>query len=258
MSLKALIVDDEALSRERIRVLLRGDPDIDVAGEAGDGESAVRALAQSPHDLVFLDVQMPELGGFEVLDTLHALRKDDPNVRVPAVVFVTAYDEYALRAFDVHALDYLLKPFDVERFEKTLERAKLHMARTNEELTAVLDAHRRDSPYVERFVVRSRGRIVFVRTEEIDWVEAAGNYVAIHVGPRNHLLRETMSHMESRLDPERFMRIHRSHIVALDRIDELEASEHGDHQVALRDGTRLASSRTYYRQLRKRLQAEKT
>ncbi len=259
MSLSALIVDDEALARERIRTLLRRDPDIDVVGEVGDGRSAVRALAESPHDLVFLDVQMPEIGGFEVLETLRSLQETDPAIQVPAVVFVTAYDRYALRAFEVHALDYLLKPFDVERFEKTLARVKVQLARVrgealSHELAALLDERRRSSPFVDKFVVRSRGRIVFVRAEEIDWIEAAGNYVAIHVGPRDHLLRVTMSHLESQLDPAHFVRIHRSFIVPLDRIEELEVSERGDHEVALRDGTRLASSRTYYRRVRKRLE----
>jgi len=258
VSFKALIVDDESLARERIRTLLHGDPDVDVVGELGDGRSAVRALAESPHDLVFLDVQMPEMGGFEVLETLRSLQQTDPEIRVPAVVFVTAYDRYALRAFDVHALDYLLKPFDAERFEKTLARVKLELARghgeaPSHELAALLDEQRRASPFVDKFVVRSRGRIVFVRAEEIDWIEAAGNYVAIHVGSRDHLLRETMSHLESQLDPAHFVRIHRSFIVPLDRIEELKLSERGDYEVALRDGTRLASSRTYYRRLKTRL-----
>jgi two-component system LytT family response regulator len=261
VSFTALIVDDESLARERIRTLLHGDPDIDVVGEIGDGRSAVRALAESPHDLVFLDVQMPELGGFEVLETLCSLQKAEPEIQVPAVVFVTAYDRYALRAFEVHALDYLLKPFDVERFEKTLARVKVQLARLrgealSHELAALLDERRRSSPFVDKFVVRSRGRIVFVRSEEIDWIEAAGNYVAIHVGARNHLLRETMSHLESQLDPTHFMRIHRSFIVPLDRIEELNVSERGDYEVALRNGTRLASSRTYYRRLKKRLEAQ--
>lgn len=257
MSLSALIVDDEALARERIRTLLRRDPDIHVVGEVGDGQAAVRALAESPHDLVFLDVQMPEIGGFEVLDTLRSLQETDPEIKVPAVVFVTAYDRYALRAFEVHALDYLLKPFDIERFQQTLARVKLQLARVcaealSQELAALLDERRRPTPFVDKFVVRSRGRIVFIHAEEIDWIEAAGNYVAIHVGPRDHLLRETMSHLESQLDPAHFVRIHRSFIVPLDRIRELRVSERGDYEVALRDGTRLASSRTYYGRLRKR------
>ena len=162
MSLRALIVDDESLARERIRTLLHRDPDIDVVGEVGDGRSAVRALAESPHDLVFRDVQMPEIGGFEVLETLRSLQETDPAIQVPAVVFVTAYDRYALRAFEVHALDYLLKPFDVERFEKTLARVKVQLARVrgealSHELAALLDERRRSSPFVDKFVVRSRG-----------------------------------------------------------------------------------------------------
>ncbi len=239
--IRALIVDDEPLARERIRTLLRKEPDIEVAGECGDGGRAVTAIEKERPDLVFLDVQMPEAGGFEVLEAVGA-------ERMPAVIFVTAYDKYALRAFEVHALDYLLKPFDRQRFREALERARAHIRRAqagelHQRLLALL-GDVRPVTRRERLVVREGGRIFFLRAEEIDWVEAAGNYVRLHAGKRAHLLRETLAGLEEQLDPARFARVHRSAIVNLDRVRALEPGPHGDAALLLRDGTRLTLSRT--------------
>lgn len=199
--IRALIVDDEPLARERIRTLLRKEPDIEVAGECGDGGRAVTAIEKERPDLVFLDVQMPEAGGFEVLEAVGA-------ERMPAVIFVTAYDKYALRAFEVHALDYLLKPFDRQRFREALERARAHIRRAqagelHQRLLALLGDVRPAQARRERLVVREGGRIFFLRVEEIDWVEAAGNYVRLHAGKRSHLLRETLAGLEEQVAGKR-------------------------------------------------------
>ena len=241
--IRALIVDDEPLARERIRTLLESDLEIEIAGEYANGRAAVSALQKQAPELLFLDVQMPGLDGFGVLETI------GPE-KMPVTIFVTAYDQYALRAFDVHALDYLLKPFDRERFEKALRRAKAQIAgeRTadlNQRLLALLEDLKPGPKYLDRLVIKSAGRIFFLRTEEIDWIEAAGNYLRLHVGKESHLLRETMSGIEGKLDPARFIRIHRSTIVNIDRIKELHPWFRGEHVVILRDGTRLTLSRGY-------------
>jgi two-component system LytT family response regulator len=252
MPLRVLIADDEPLGRQRLRALLEAEPDIEVVGECTDGPSAVTAIRQQRPDLLFLDVHMPELDGFGVLE---AMGEDRP----PGVIFVTAYDKYALRAFEVHALDYLLKPFDRERFLKTLERARAQIARppttgVNEQLRAWL-AEMREQPdragkkYLDRVVIKSTSRVFFLRVEEIDWIEAAANYLKLHVGRESHLLRETMNGLEARLDPEKFLRIHRSTIVNIERIQELQPWFHGDYVVLLRDGTKLTLSRGYRQKL---------
>src|SRR5215831_10637179 len=242
-----LIVDDEPLCRERLRTLLADDPDIAIVGECGDGAEAVAALREGPCDLVFLDVQMPVLDGLEVVEAI------GPE-RMPTVVFVTAYDRYALRAFEVQALDYLLKPFDRDRFSRALERAKTHVRRAqsaeaSRQLLALLGDARPPRKHLERLVIKSGGRIFFLKMEEIDWIEAAGNYLRLHVGAEIHLLRETMNALEGRIDPERFLRIHRSTIVNIERIREIQPLFHGDHVVILRDGTELTLSRTYRQRL---------
>ncbi len=254
---RTLIVDDEPLARERIRALLAGEPDIEIRGEASDGVSAVRKLVDQDFDLLFLDVQMPEMDGFDVLAALDELSQEG-RVSMPAVVFVTAHDRYALRAFDVHALDYLLKPFDRERFEKTLARARAQLASDranalNEKLSALVSDTAARRTYSERFMVKSRGRVVFVRADEVDWFEAAGNYVALHAGTKVHLLRKTMSSLESRLDPDRFQRVHRSTIVRLDRVRDLRPKATGDYELVLQDGTALPLGRTHYRFVRRYL-----
>jgi two-component system LytT family response regulator len=245
--LRVLIVDDEPLSRQRLRALLEAEPDIVVIGECTDGASAVAALREAGPDLVFLDVCMPELDGFGVLE---AMGKERP----PGVIFVTAYDKYALRAFEVHALDYLLKPFDRERFQKALERARAQItaaqtAEVSEQLRALLEESRPGRKYLERIVIRSASRVFFLRVEEIDWIEAAANYLRLHVGKEAHLLRETMNGLEARLDPEKFLRIHRSTIVNIERIQELQPWFHGDYVVLLRDGNKLTLSRSYRQKL---------
>jgi two-component system LytT family response regulator len=240
VTIRTVIVDDEPLARQRLRRLLEADPDVAVLGECGDGEQAVGDLRRLRPDLVFLDVQMPGLDGFDVL---RALGGDAP----PAVVFVTAHDRYALKAFEVHALDYLLKPFDKPRFAAALERAKAQVrqgsaAALSERLRELLqNVPGRHGP--ERLMVKSGGRIYFVRVEEIDWVEAAGNYVRLHVGGEEHLLRESLTALERKLDPARFVRVHRSAVVNLERIRELQPAFHGDYVIILRDGTELALSR---------------
>jgi two-component system LytT family response regulator len=251
-TIRALIADDEPLARERMRSLLGAEQDIEIVGEARDGvETDEAILSQSP-DLVFLDVHMPKLDGFEVIQTV------GPD-RMPAVVFVTAYDQHALRAFEVQALDYLLKPFDGERFQGALKRVRRQID-TRETgdigqrlLALVRDLRPAGQSRTDRLVVKSGGRLYFLRADEIDWIEAAGNYVRLHVGAEGHLLRETMNSIESRLNPEIFFRIHRSHIVNIERIKELQPWFNGEYVVILRNGARLTLSRGYREKLQERL-----
>ena len=247
MKIRTLIVDDEPLGRERIRALLARDPEIDVVEECPDGRRAVAAIERSRPDLVFLDVQMPEMDGFAVLEAI-------AGDRMPAIIFVTAYDRYAVQAFEVHALDYLLKSFDCDRFEAALERAKeeIHRSKTgvlSERLAGLLEDLQAKQKRLTRLVVKSGGRVVFLRVEEIDGVEAADNYVRIHAGRESHLIRETLQSLEGRLNPEKFLRIHRSTLVNVDRIRELQPIFHGDYLVKLNDGTELTLSRSYREKL---------
>ena len=247
MKIRTLIVDDEPLGRERIRTLLGDDADIEVVGECSNGRQAVAAIERTLPDLVYLDVQMPEMDGFAVLNAI-------ASERMPAIIFVTAYDRYAVRAFEVHALDYLLKSFDRERFQATLRRAKEQIRGSreglwNERLTGLLEDLQAQRKRLTRLVIRSAGRIFFLRVEEIDWLEAADNYVHIHVGRESHLVRETLQSLEDRLDPSRFLRIHRSTLVNVDRIQELQPLFHGDYVVKLLDGTELSLSRSYREKL---------
>jgi two-component system, LytTR family, response regulator len=258
VTIRALIVDDEPLARRKIRRLLRAAPDVVVAGECGTGPDAVAAIRALAPDLVFLDVQMPGLDGFGVLDAL-------PPGRAPAVVFTTAYDEYAVRAFEVRALDYLVKPFARARFEEALRRARaaLHdrpagaagadprVAALLEELRAELRAERARP---ERLVAREDGRIRLVPLADVAWIEAAGNHARVHTaGGGTHLLRESMAALEARLDPRRFVRVHRSAIVSVAHVRELQPWFRGDLVVLLRDGTRLTLSRTHRERLREAL-----
>jgi two-component system LytT family response regulator len=243
VKIRTLIVDDEPLARQRIRTLLADEIGFELIGECANGRDAVAAVRELKPDLMFLDVQMPALDGFGVLEAL-------ATERLPAVVFVTAYDRYAVRAFETHALDYLLKPFDRQRFRKALERARAgaerdHQGGASEQLHALLqELHAARKP-VERLVVKSGTKVTFLRLEEIDYVEAAGNYLRIHAANEVHLLRETMARLESKLEGTRFLRIHRSTIVNLDCIRELHPSFHGDHVVILRSGAELTLSRGY-------------
>jgi two-component system LytT family response regulator len=239
MSMRTLIVDDEAVARRRVRRLLQGEQDIEILGECGDGRTAVDEIASSRPDLVLLDVQMPELDGFEVVRRI----RQSP---LPELVFVTAFDRYAIRAFDVHAIDYLLKPFTRERFRLALDRARDRLRRRTQDAgVAALVAELRARPrYLSRVPVRSRGRVVLLPVEAIDSVQASDNYVTLRAGGREHLLRETLASLERQLDPDRFVRIHRSALVQIDRIAELYPASHGDMEVRLHDGTRLTLSRT--------------
>ncbi len=244
MPIKTIIVDDEPLAREKLRGFLENEPDVRIAGECRDGREALETIEAEKPDLVFLDVQMPEMDGFEVLDNL------EPD-QLPTVIFVTAYDQYAIKAFDVHAVDYLLKPFDRERFRAALDRARAELERrqvgdVERRLRALLqDVEGRREKYPARLVIKTSGRVVFVKVDEIDWVDAAGNYVRVHAGEESHMLRETMGRLEERLDPEKFLRIHRSTIVNIERIRELQQQFHGDYLVVLNNGQRLTLSRSY-------------
>ena len=256
--IKVLIVDDEPLARQNIRVLLKEDPSIELIGECGSGAEALKAIQKRAPDLLFLDIQMPLMSGFDVLEKIDA-------EKIPAIIFVTAFDQYAIRAFEVHALDYLLKPFDDARFEKALIQAKKQIEQReinqlSKRLVRLLED--RDTPptnkarasnYLSRLMVKSASRVFFLKVDEIDWIEAADYYVKLHVGPKSHLLRETMSDMEARLDPEKFLRIHRSAIVNLDRVKEMHSHFNGEYLVILRDGTELKLSRSRREQLQQML-----
>ncbi len=250
--IRVLIVDDEPLAREMLREMLEADQDVGIVGERSNGREAVEAIHVHSPDLLFLDVQMPEVGGFEVLEALG-------TGPMPHVIFVTAYDQYAVRAFEVHALDYLLKPFDRERFDISWQRAKAQIVRDkdggrDQRILALLEELKAGSSrYLERLVIKSGGRIYFLETNEIDWIEAEGNYVSVHSGKKSHLLRETISSLESQLDPRKFLRIHRSSIVRIDRIKELQPWFHGEYHVILQNGTQLMLSRNYREKLQEAL-----
>ena len=250
--IRALVVDDEPLAREGIAELLSADPEVEVVGTCASGREAVETIRRLSPSLVFLDVQMPDIDGFEVLESM----PDSP----PVVVFVTAYDQYALRAFEMHAVDYLLKPFDDERFDKAVRRAKTQVRQEKADslsrrLLALLETYRGagipspgegggEGPYLTRLAIRSSGRVVFLRTEEIDWIGAADYYVELHAGGKAHLLREPMARLEEKLDPQRFLRIHRSAIINVDRVREVRTSPLGERFVLLADGTKLKLSRS--------------
>lgn len=233
--IQALVVDDEPLARSNVTVLLRRDPEIEVIRECGSGMEAVSEIRSQRPELVFLDVQMPECDGFDVLELL------GPDLPA-AIVFVTAYDQYALRAFEAGALDYLLKPFDNVRFERALNRAKERIAQ-GKGLAAKTD----------RLAIKSTGQVSFVKIAEVDWIEAADYYSCLHVGARTHMLRRSMAEFERELDPQAFCRIHRSTIVNLDRVRKIEVGEDGEHEVVLENGARLRLSRRYRKELQSRM-----
>jgi len=242
MKTQVLIVDDEPLTRERLRQLVEAEPGLELAGECTNGREAVDAVRKARPDLLFLDVQMPELDGFGVLEEL-------AGERLPAVIFVTAHDRFALRAFEVHAVDYLLKPFDKDRFQTALRRALDRLKRDDgglaRQISALVADLRPAAKSPERLAVKTGGRVLMLKLDEIDWIESADNYVSLHIGSQEHLHRETMSALEARLPPEKFLRISRSTIVNVDRIKELQPLFHGEYVVILRNGTRLTLSRTY-------------
>jgi len=233
--IRATIVDDEPLARSNVALLLRLHPEIEIIRECASGMEALAEIRASKPDLLFLDVEMPECDGFDVLEMLGG---DLP----PAVVFVTAYDKYALRAFEAGALDYLLKPFDNPRFERALDRARERIAQG-----------RRSKRTVEHIAVKSAGELTFLKMSEIDWIEAADYYSCLHVGAKSHLLRRSMAELDEELDQSVFCRIHRSIIVKLDRVRGLKLNENGEYDVLLHNGIRLRLSRRYWKQLQSRL-----
>jgi two-component system LytT family response regulator len=248
-SIRAVIVDDEPLAREGVRLLLQRDPDIEVIDESGDGADAVEVIRRHRPDLVFLDVQIPEMNGFEVLSAL------GPE-EMPAVIFITAHDRYALQAFEVNALDYLLKPYDDERFMEAVRRAKEHLrmervSNLSQKLISLLEVYGDRSAFISRLAVRSAGRVVFVTVGEIDWIEAADYYVQLHVGSESYLHRQTMTSLERQLDPDRFIRIHRSAIVNASRIRELRHQGKRDLVVVLESGIELKVARSSRDKLQK-------
>jgi two-component system, LytTR family, response regulator len=247
--IRALIVDDEPLAREGIRMRLKQEPDVEVIGACKNGREAVAAILRDLPDLVFLDIQMPRLDGFGVIEAVGVRQ-------MPYVIFVTAYDEHALRAFDVSALDYLLKPIDGGRFSESLERVRSRIRGENleavsERLKKMMASLSVERSHLERLSIKSAGRITFIGVDEVDWIEAADNYVQVHSGRESHLLHATMNSLESRLDPNKFLRIHRSIIVNISRIKELHPMFHGGYRVILKDGAQLTSGRRYRENLQK-------
>jgi two-component system LytT family response regulator len=252
--INTVIVDDEPLARDAIRLRLKEQADIRVVGEASNGFEAVKLIEELKPDVVFLDVKMPQLDGFEVIDRVS-------SVHLPIVVFVTAYDRFAIRAFETHALDYLLKPFTAERFAAALNRARLAVANagdqeTHQRLIALLDRERpvqsaSSTPrvnrpsYLVRLAVRRNQRITLIRVDDVEWIESSANYARLHVRGDSHLVRMTMAELEQRLDPGRFARIHRSTIVRIDSVKEIVPEQHGDFTLTLNDGTGLRMSRNY-------------
>jgi two-component system LytT family response regulator len=250
VSVRVLIVDDEPLPRERVRTLLLEHADMEVVGECADGRTAVEAILALRPQLVFLDIQMPELDGFGVIEAL-------AGEELPAIIFVTAYDEYAIRAFEVDAVDYLLKPLQPARFEKALARALAGLTEAHDNTTRRLrefvERAERARGYCARFVIRSAQKLYFVRTDDVDWIDSAANYVQLHAAGRTHLVRDTIAAVEARLDPERFVRVHRSLIINIDSVSSIEPTSHGEYAVAMKDGARLTTSRTHSERLRKLL-----
>ncbi len=247
--LRALIVDDESLARRTIRDLLFVDPEVEIIGECDSGSEAVSFLLKQVPDLLFLDIQMPGMNGFEVLSKIEV-------ERIPAIIFVTAFDQYALKAFEAHALDYLLKPFTDERFKAALRQAKTHIEmkdlnRLNQSLLALIGKYAANEPvavkrkgFLTRFMIRSGSRAAFIKAEDVDWIAADDYYIKLHVSGKSHLLRMSMTELEERLDPERFLRIHRSTIINFDRVKELHQNPNGASVVVLKDGTELKLSRS--------------
>ena len=260
--IRTLIVDDETLARRNLRALLKTDSESEIVGEARSGPEAVRMIKSHSPALVFLDVQMPEMNGFEVLEQI----AEDV---LPAIVFVTAFDKYALQAFEVHALDYLLKPFDDARFEKALRQAKKQIedreiGELSRRLLDLLDeragpqaARAKAAPYLMRLMIKSAGRVTFLKTEDVDWIEADNYYAKLHTEKKSHLLRESLNDLEARLDPKQFARVHRSAIVNLDRVKELQTHFNGEQIVVLLDGTELKLSRSRREELQAKLKVSR-
>jgi two-component system, LytTR family, response regulator len=241
MTLQAIIVDDESPARDRVRDLLTNEPDISIAAECANGREAIAAVSTRRPDLLFLDIQMPQVNGFDVLRAL-------PEKPLPAVIFTTAYDQHALAAFEVHALDYLLKPFKQTRFKAALQRAREHLHKrdagdTDTRILALLERLRPAQTHTTRFVIKTASRVVIVKASDIDWIESAANYALLHVGEKTHLLRETMRALEEQLSPSQFLRVSRSTIVNIERIKELQPMMKGEYIVTLHNGKQLTMTR---------------
>jgi two-component system LytT family response regulator len=254
MKIRTLIIDDELLARKLIRQLLATEEGIEIVGECADGRAAVSSIAKVLPDLIFLDVQMPEWGGFEVLDRI------DP-AQMPVVIFVTAYDKFALKAFEANALDYLLKPLDDERFHQALNRVRTYLngrgiEAVRERLIGLIHQLSPQSKPISRLAVKAGGRVVFLRVVEIDWIDTVGNYLGLHVGKESYLLRGRLNELEKKLSPDQFFRIHRSTIINLDRVKEFQPLFKGEGIVVLKDGTRLAASRSCAQKLQGFLEAQ--
>ncbi|HXQ71912.1 MAG TPA: LytTR family DNA-binding domain-containing protein [Pyrinomonadaceae bacterium] len=241
---RTLIIDDVQLARERLKRCLADHPDVEVVGECDNGDKAVKAIRALSPDLIFLDVQMPALDGFGVLDALK-------TEHMPVVIFVTAYNEYAIQAFEVNALDYLLKPVDCERLSKAVQRAKAHLAQPAQDVDldsrfrAMLEDIKTGSKFLKRLTIKLTGRTILLPTDEIDWIETYGNYLKIHAGRESHLIRGTMQSLETKLDPEKFVRVHRSVIVNIEKIKEIYPRSNGDQDLVLKNGQHLMLSRNY-------------
>ncbi|HYW07391.1 MAG TPA: response regulator [Longimicrobium sp.] len=250
--MRVLIVDDEPLARERIRILLSREEDVEIVGECDDGVAAVAGIHEVKPDVVFLDVQMPGMTGLEVVSAV------GPE-RMPVVVFVTAYDEYALRAFGAQAIDYLVKPVGAERFRAAVERVRTQLrGRDRDSLESRLRAlveMVRPAEYLTRFMVKRGQRFVFLRVEELEWIEAADNYVKLHANASSELLRASLAGLEARLDPRRFVRVHRGAIINVDRVTAIEPWGQGEYLLTLAGGARITSSRTYRARIRQALGA---
>jgi two-component system LytT family response regulator len=257
--MRVIIVDDEPLARDRLRGMLSKEADVQIVAECADGKEAIAAIKRENPDVVFLDIQMPEMDGFEVVSHLK-------GPRIPEIIFVTAFDEFAVKAFEVHALDYLLKPFDRDRLKQAVARARERLSEPSagdlsRKLSALLESLQpgkevKSSAPAQRLAVKLDGRVIFVRPAEIEWVEAQDNYIKLHIGKDAHLIRDTLSNFESRLDNRRFIRIGRSTIVNIDRVREMQPMFHGEYVVILHDGTKLTVSRGYRENLQKCLGGE--
>jgi two-component system LytT family response regulator len=242
--IRTLIIDDVQLARERLKRCLAAEPDVQIVGECDNGTNAVASIRALSPDLIFLDVQMPALDGFGVLDALK-------GEHTPVVIFVTAYNEYAIQAFDVNALDYLLKPVDCARLSKAVERAKSHLAQPaagddlDTRFRAMLEDLKAGSKFLKRLTIKLTGHTILLPTDEIDWIESYGNYLKLHTGRESHLIRGTMQSIETKLDPEKFVRVHRSTIVNIEKIKEIYPRSNGDQDLVLKNGQQLMLSRKY-------------
>jgi len=242
--MRTIIADDEPLALKKLRMLLSAEPGVQIVAECADGAQTVKALQACRPDLLMLDIHMPDLDGFEVLSRI-------PAEQMPVVIFTTAYDRFAVRAFEAHALDYLLKPFDQDRLHQAIKRARAELLKADDRETThrILDylagGAAKDSHTDQRFVIKAGGRVVFLDFDEIDWLEAAANYVRLNVGKQSYLLREGIGHVAERLDPTQFIRIHRSTIVNVDKIKELQPVNSGEYIVVLKDGKELSCSRGF-------------